>query len=166
MNGKIIKIMHNSVENITWEEIKFIWEKYLWQNKKSGVKPFNKWTWKYPGRSFGSNYDMNVSPVFFGIYEDDKLVSVNSCYMSNVWEDSIYFRSRGLWTDPEYRRKGYASLILLETIKYAKENNGTWIWTIPRKTALPAYENVGLKQWSGWKDNLEYGPNCIATKYL
>ena len=86
--------------------------------------------------------------------------------MSNDWKDSIYFRSRGLWTDPEYRKQGLASLILLETIKYAKDNYGTWIWTVSRKTSLVAYESVGFEQWSGWKEELEFGPNCIAIKYL
>ena len=154
------------VKRISWEEIKHIWETQLWPNKAGGIKPYNKWTWRHPSRYFGFSYDMDVSPAFFGIHENDKLVAVNSCFMSNDWKDSVYFRSRGLWTDPEYRRRGYASSILLETIKYAKENGGTWIWTVPRKTSLVAYESVGFERWSGWKEELEFGPNCIATKYL
>ena len=165
MSGKITKTM-SEVKRISWEEIKLIWETQLWPNKTGGVKPYNKWTWRYPSRYFGFEYNMEVSPVFFGIYEEDILVSVNSCYMSNDWRDSVYFRSRGLWTSPEYRKQGYASSILLETIKYAKENSGTWIWSVPRNSALVAYENVGFKQWSAWMGELEYGPNCIATKYL
>ena len=156
----------SEVKRISWEEIKLIWETQLWPNKTGGIKPYNKWTWRHPSRHFGFDYNMEISPVFFGIFKNNKLVSVNSCYMSNDWKDSIYFRSRGLWTDPEYRKQGLASLILLETINYAKDNHGTWIWTVPRKTSLVAYESVGLEQWSAWMDDLEFGPNCIATKYL
>ena len=156
----------SEVKRISWEEIKLIWETHLWPNKTGGISPYNKWTWIHPSRHFGFDYNMEVFPVFFGIFKDNKLVSVNSCFMSNDWQDSVYFRSRGLWTDPEYRKQGFASLILLETIKYAKDNHGTWIWSVPRETSLVAYESVGFKRWSGWKEELEFGPNCIAIKYL
>ena len=151
---------------ISWDEIKTVWETHLWPNKKYDVESVNNWTWRYPSRYFGFEYHINASPAFFGISVNDKLVSVNSCYMSNKWRDSVYFRSRGLWTDPDYRRKGYASLVLQESIRYAKENGGTWIWTVPRKDAIDVYKSVGFNRWSAWIDELQYGPNCIATKYL
>ena len=33
------------LEQLTFEEIKFIWEKELWPNKKNGVQKANEWTW-------------------------------------------------------------------------------------------------------------------------
>jgi GNAT superfamily N-acetyltransferase len=107
-------------------------------------------------------YDMNVFtyPVyFFGIYDLDKLIAVNSGHLTTITE----FRSRGLWVDPEYRGMGLAQRILLATINQAKKEGASIIWSIPRLTALPAYERVGFKTVSGIIDEgVEFGPNIYC----
>ena len=40
------------------------------------------------------------------------------------------------------------------------------MWTVPRKSAMPAYQSVGFVQQSDWFDDGQFGPNCIASKYL
>ena len=58
--------------------------------------------------------------------------------------------------------------MLLElTISTAKKENCLVIWTMPRKSALPAYESVGFRKIGGWIDEgVEFGPNCIAIKQI
>ena len=77
--------MFNFVEEISFEEIKEVWEKELWPDKKNGV---------------------------------------------------------------------------------AKRKGGHWMWTVPRESALPAYKSAGFVQQSDWFEDGQYGPNCIASKYL
>ena len=40
------------------------------------------------------------------------------------------------------------------------------MWTVPRQSAMPAYKSVGFVQESDWFDDGQFGPNCIASKYL
>ena len=177
MNGKDLKIMHE-VEEIKWEEIKKIWEQHLWPEKKGGVKPTNNWTLTMEPYLFttvlkkeGIPKSENSNIQFFGIKIDNEIVCVNSCFMTssshpfNYKEDS-YWRSRGLWTSPNHRRKGLSFKILTHTSEFVSKHDATWLWTVPRKSALPAYEKVGFVKKSDWFDDGQYGPNCVASKYL
>ena len=56
MNGKGTKKMLDFVEEISFEEIKEVWEKELWPNKKNGVAKANEWTCS------GWTADPNASP--------------------------------------------------------------------------------------------------------
>ena len=152
------------LEQLTFEEIKFIWEKELWPNKKNGVQKANEWTWVSGHVVLGKNKNMiaKVEPIFYGIREDNKIVAVNSVYRSN--ENN--WRSRGLWVYPEYRRCGHATTLLGWAQLHTKTFGGDYLWTVPRKSALPAYEKVGFNKCSEWFDDGQYGPNCIANYML
>ena len=39
-----------SIKEISWEEIKSIWEEHLWPDKRGGIKPVQEWYWR-EGRS-------------------------------------------------------------------------------------------------------------------
>ena len=160
--------MLSFVEQVTWEEIRNVWEEHLWPNKKNGVAKANEWTWECHKNKLGKDKDMakNVEPTFFGIWSNNKLVAVNSCYISNKNSFWRYWRSRGLWVDPEFRNQGYATIILTRSKEYAKENYGSWMWTVPRQSAFKAYHKAGFLQKSDWFDDGQYGPNYIAATYL
>jgi GNAT superfamily N-acetyltransferase len=97
--------------------------------------------------------------TFFGIVDQDKLIAVNSCHLTTQQE----YRSRGLWVDPGYRGMGLAQIILLATIDQAKKEGADMIWSIPRLTALPAYERVGFKTVGDRVDEgVEFGPNIYC----
>jgi GNAT superfamily N-acetyltransferase len=97
--------------------------------------------------------------TFFGIFDQDKLVAVNSGHLTTQQE----YRSRGLWVDPNYRGMGLAQIILLSTIDQAKQEGVDMVWSIPRLTALPAYERAGFKTVGDLIDEgVEFGPNIYC----
>jgi hypothetical protein len=92
-------------QQITFEQILPVWQNKLWPNRVSKIETHSAMTW--PSSHPNQPYDMNVFnyPVyFFGIYDQDKLVAVNSGHLTTLTE----FRSRGLWVDSDYRGKKLA----------------------------------------------------------
>lgn len=146
-------------EEIGWLDIFPIWKEKLWPNRTSVIEPTT--SMKYLG-----GYDMEnkiFSPLLLGIYDEYNIVAVNSLVLCN--DGSA--RSRGLWVDNSYRGLGLAKTILTKTITLAKLKNATFLWTIPRKSALPAYVSSGFIQTSNWfNEGMEYGPNCYAKHDL
>ena len=109
-------------------------------------QPYSMTIFKYPA-------------YFFGIYDQENLIAVNSGHLTSEHE----FRSRGLWVDPQYRRQKLAQQILLATVQQAKEVGAHMIWSIPRVSALPAYERVGFKTVGNVVvDGVEFGPNIYC----
>ena len=106
--------MLNFVEEISFKEIKEIWERELWPNKKNGVAKANEWTWHWLQTELGKDKQMakDAEPTFAGIRSNKKLVAVNSCYYSNSKGVFDYWRSRGLWVHPDFRRQKYSTVIL------------------------------------------------------
>ena len=95
--------MLDFVEEISFEEIKKIWERELWPNKKNGVAKANEWTWHWLQTELGKDKQMaeDAKPTFVGIKSNKELVAVNSCYYSNSKGVFDYWRSRGLWVHPD-----------------------------------------------------------------
>jgi GNAT superfamily N-acetyltransferase len=107
----------------------------------------------------------NANPTFFGIEDNGSIVCVNSVFVTDTGIFT-YYRSRGLWVKPEYRKRGLAKSILIQCLEYARNNGGNWVWTVPRQSALKSYKNAGFVKKSDWFDDGQFGPNCIASKYL
>lgn len=103
------------------------------------------------------------TPSFWGVYEDNKIVGVNSGFRTDVHD----YRSRGIWVDPQYRGQGIASLLFDALFVQAFEEQCTMCWSIPRQSALRAYTSVGFVQTSDFFDEgMEFGPNCYVCKML
>jgi GNAT superfamily N-acetyltransferase len=153
-----------AVQQITFEQILPIWQNKLWLNRVSKIETHSAMTWPFSHPD--QPYDMTVFtyPVyFFGIYDQDKLIAVNSGHLTTDQE----FRSRGLWVDPDYRGQKLAQQILLATIDQARESGAKMIWSIPRLTALPAYEKVGFKTVGDRIDEgVEFGPNIYCHQKI
>lgn len=151
-------------QQITFEQILPVWQHKLWPNRASLIKTHSAMNW--PSSHPNQPYDMNVFnyPVyFFGIYDQDTLIAVNSGHLTTITE----FRSRGLWVDPLYRGKKLAQQILLATIDQAKTSGAHMIWSIPRLTALWPYERVGFVTVGDRVDEgVEFGPNIYCTLQL
>ena len=169
-----------SIREISWEEIKSIWEEHLWPDKRGGITPIQNWYWRegrnkvWMDKTISQKHkNGELIPIFFGaIYSGptitldfEKIVGVNSGFMSGT-SDQIYYRSRGLWVNPKHRKQGVASMLLNATIEDAKKKECNWIWTCPREGAMSVYRNAGFSKVSEWFTNSQYGPNCIAAKYL
>ncbi len=154
----------SAVQQITFQEILPIWQDKLWPNRVSKIETHSAMTWPYTHPVQPYSMDVfNYPATFFGIFDQDKLVAVNSGHLTTQQE----YRSRGLWVDPDYRGMGLAQIILLATINEAKKEGASMIWSIPRLTALPAYERVGFKTVGDRVDEgVEFGPNIYCSYSL
>lgn len=143
------------IKQVNFETVLPIWENKLWPNRKDPLKPTNNICY-LGGRDKLIN---DQTPVFFAVYDEDTIVGVNSGFSTLHGG----FRSRGIWVDPAYRKKGVGSMLLNAVIDYARENGYSYIWSMPRQSALIAYNNVGFEQTSDFFDEgVEFGPNCFV----
>ena len=127
---------------LSFDQILDIWQKKLWPNRTSAIETHSAMTWPYEGAP--EEYDMNVfkyPATFWGLFIDEKLVGVNSGHKTTEEQ----YRSRGIWVDPEYRIRGVAQMLFLMTAHQAKVEGCEMLWSIPRKTALPAYTKFGFE---------------------
>jgi GNAT superfamily N-acetyltransferase len=148
------------VKTISFEEICSIWSEKLWPNRVSKIETHSAMTWPHTHPNQPYSMDVfNYPATFFGIYDLDKLIAVNSGHLTTQQE----YRSRGLWVDPDYRGMGLAQIILLATIDQAKQEGAEMIWSIPRLTAVSAYERAGFKTVGNRVDEgVEFGPNIYC----
>jgi GNAT superfamily N-acetyltransferase len=153
--------MNYKTNTINFETILPIWNDKLWLGRVSDIKPMSSMV--YLG-----GYDVSIykkySPTFFAVYNSaGDIIGVNSGHKTT---DNLY-RSRGLWVDPLYRLKGISGILFCELYGQAIKESCIAIWSIPRKTALPAYKKYGFKQTSEFFDNaMEFSPNCYVYKEI
>ncbi len=127
---------------LSFDQILDIWQKKLWPNRTSVIETHSAMTWPYEGAP--EEYDMNVfkyPATFWGLFIDEKLVGVNSGHKTS----DTQYRSRGIWVDPDYRKQGIAQNLFNMTKHQAILEKCEMIWSIPRKTALPAYTKFGFE---------------------
>ena len=150
--------------NITFETICHVWQKHLWQNRVSPIETHSAMTWPYDGNPLEFDMDIfNYDPSFFGVITNGRIVGVNSGHRT---KDNIY-RSREIWVDLDVRKKGVAQLLFNATEKQAIKEGCNMIWSIPRKSALPAYTKFGFETIGNYFDEgMEFGPNIYVTKEL
>ena len=152
--------LKRSIEQVEFDIILPIWDNYLWPRRKSPIKPMSSMT-------YDGGYDMSIyekySPSFFAVYENNTIIGVNSCHRTQ----SAQSRSRGIWVDPKYRNQGVAGLLFDAVDDIARKENCTEIWSLPRKSALSAYERYGYVRTSDFiSEGVEFGPNCYVCKLL
>lgn len=80
------------------------------------------------------------SGFHFGVFEDDKLVSIVSCFIEGK---EMQFRK--LATLEEYQGKGIASRLLEHIFQFAKEKKLHKIWCNARSNKKTFYEKFGMK---------------------
>ena len=144
------------IKKITFEEALPLW-KELWYPKQD--------IQKRSGRKLLYGFDPSVilnddiEVTYFGFMIYNKIVAVNSGYQYDG------FRSRGLYVLPEFRNRGFAQELLESTIDEARKLNMTYIWSMPRKSALPVYKKCGFKVLSKFFEG-EYGENCFVWQVI
>lgn len=131
------------IEKITYDIIYPIWESYLWYNRTSAITPAS--AMNYKGGYHMDN--LNYSPTFFGYFENNNLMGVNS---GHKCRDGSY-RSRGLYVHQSFRKNGVATKLLTATIEQGKIENCVFVWSYPRKTSWNAYANAGFILDSEWE---------------
>ena len=151
--------MEISIEEITWHQIYAIWRDFLWPNRNDPIEPNSALD------ILGNiNMDFMDNPAtFLGAFIDGKLVGVNSLHLAGTNS----FRSRGLYVHPDYRGRGIARKLLLNTCDIARKANGLTIWSIPRHSSFRSYQSVGFVRCSNWlTEGFPNGPNCYAIAVL
>lgn len=127
---------------LSFEQITNVWQNHLWPDRESPIESHSAMTWPFEGNP--QEYDMNVfnyPATFWGVYINNKLVGVNSGHKTT----DTQYRSRGIWVDPEYRKQGIAQNLFNMTKHQAVLEKADMIWSLPRKTALPAYTKFGFQ---------------------
>ena len=151
-------------KQITFEQICQIWQSELWPNRVSPIETHSAMTWPFDGNQLEFDMDIfNYDASFFGVYSKQVLIGVNSGHRTR---DDLY-RSRGIWVDPKFRKTGVAQILFEFTESKAREEGCRLIWSIPRKSALPAYTKFGFETVGDYFDEgMEFGPNIYVRKDL
>jgi GNAT superfamily N-acetyltransferase len=130
------------VKHITWSDILPIWQNQLWPHRTSAIETHSAMNWFYDRNHLEYDMDIfNYHASFFAAYDQENIVGVNSGHRT---QDTVY-RSRGLWVNPEYRKQGVAQMLFEHTEQQARHEGCSIIWSIPRKTALTAYQRFGFE---------------------
>ena len=148
----------------TFEEIYDIWHDQLWPGRISKIESMSSLYWKSPRTVIkDKTIFKKYTPSFWAIKHGDEIIAV----ISGFKRDERIYRSRGLYVYPDYRGQGLSAILLRQAILQGKKEQCHWIWSLPRKTALSAYQRVGFKKRGKWLDKeVEFGPNCLATRQL
>ena len=162
-----------TIEKCSFEEIYDSWDKELWPDRESVIEDHSALQWNSELWLTWGNVKITKNrkeiwqhpATFWKITDGDMIVGVNSGFITDR-KYNIY-RSRGLWVHEDYRGYGLSTQLLKATLKQAREEKCSHIWTMPRKTALLAYNKVGFKMIGDWFDEgVEFGPNCLAIMKL
>lgn len=146
---------------VDFDTILPIWQKKLWLHRESPIRPMS--SMQYQGGFDISIYE-KYEPTFFAVYNVvGDIIGVNSGHKTT----NDLYRSRGIWVDPAYRRKGVCGILFCELHGQAMKEGCKALWSIPRKSALSAYEKYGFEKTSEFFDtDMEFGPNCYVYKIL
>lgn len=147
---------HFNIREITFNEVLPVWRDNLWPGRESKIEGTS--AIKYG--AFPYEYDMEyMHSTFYGVgaYVDNVLVGVNAGHMTG---DS--FRSRGLYVNVVYRKQGISKALLTATIDKAISLNAKYVWTMPRRDSLSAYNAAGFEKTSNWFQTETAAANCFA----
>lgn len=142
----------------SFEEVYPLWCEGLWPGRQSAIKPVSPigLDLRY------SEGIANAQPHFWAVEQKNgKVAGVLSGYETG----GGYFRVRGLYVTPQERRLGISTLLLAQAQEEALSRHLSYLWTLPRQPAWPAYQAFGFIQRSPWfTEGMEFGPNCLAVR--
>ena len=146
------------IRRSNFDEVELYWYFYLWPLRKS-IKPMSDMT--YLGGHDRQIYE-KYKPSFFVFESNEEIVAVNSCHKTS--DDEM--RSRGIWVKPEYRKQGITYKLFDAIFDEALSQQCKYVWSLPRKTALAAYEASGFVKTSDWIETQTSDANCYVRKML
>lgn len=144
---------------VTFEEILPLWANKLWPGRISPIET-------HSAMKFLGGYDMSYFeyPACFILAKVD---GVPIGCLSGHATGSLWYRSRGLWVDEHFRRNSVAASMMKKLFLTAQTQGCQWIWTVPRVSSMPFYQNQGFVRASEDFDrDMEFGPNCYAARIL
>src|SRR5690606_37779876 len=98
--------------------------------------------------------DLKPDSVHFGLYDDETILqcvlTVHKTNHPTLPHEG--YRLRGMATQPDARRKGYAKELLGAAIEHIKTQlHGDYLWCIAREIAYPFYLEMGFEFFSDRK---------------
>ena len=99
---------------------------------------------------------------------DEKIVTCASYYSekSIKIKSNRAYRLRGMATDSNFQRKGYASDLMQESFKELKKRDCDMVWCNARLGAVDFYKSVGFKIIGEIFDMAEIGPHYYMYKEI
>jgi predicted GNAT family N-acyltransferase len=99
---------------------------------------------------------------------DDKIVTCATFYAqtSIKIKSNQAYRLRGMATDSQFQRKGYARNLMIESFKELKKRNCDMVWCNARLVAVSFYESLGFKIKGDLFDIAEIGPHYYMYKEI
>ena len=147
---------------IDFPTIQDVWRTKLWPDRTSPIETHSAMTWPDAATE---QYDMKIfenTASFFGVFSDGTLVGVNSGHKTS----DTHYRSRGLWVDPIFRKQGIAQVLFRMTEQQAVDEGCSFVWSVPRKTALSAYQRFGFNTVGGFFGTETSDANIYVIKNL
>jgi predicted GNAT family N-acyltransferase len=99
---------------------------------------------------------------------DEKIVTCASYYpeKSIKIKSKRAYRLRGMATDSNFQRKGYATDLMKESFKELKKKDCDMVWCNARLGAVDFYKSVGFKITGDLFDIAEIGPHYYMYKEI
>jgi len=146
------------IRRSNFDEVSAIWYYFLWPQREK-IRSMSSMTYS---KGYDTEIYKKYKPSFFVFEINKEIVAVNSCHKSNTNE----MRSRGLWVKPEYRKQGITYKLFEAMFDESLSKKCKYIWSLPRKTALAAYEANGFVKTSNWLKTETSDANCYVRKML
>lgn len=150
-------------QRISFKDCLTIWSQDLWPHRVSAIEPLSAMTWPYSHNP--DAIDMKIfdyEATFWGAYCGTDLVAVNSGHRTNATE----YRSRGIWVMPALRNTGIAQTLFALTEHQARLEHCDMIWSLPRLTALRAYQRHGFETQGGIHTTETSDQNVYVSKVI
>ena len=145
-----------SIRPANFDSVLPIWRDKLWPGRNSKIEATSHIA--YAG---GFDADLADAKAHFWRAEtpSGEVVGVISGFATSL----TMFRSRGIWVDPLWRKRGLGRSLLQAVHSHARDNGYARIWTMPRLSAWPFYQACGYRI-SRETDEFEFGPHYIAVR--
>ena len=112
--------------------------------------------------------DYEINTFHMACIVDDITVSCATFYpekSTKIKSDNAY-RLRGMATDSNFQRKGYASDLMNESFKELKKRDCDMVWCNARLVAVDFYKSVGFKITGDLFDIEGIGPHYYMDKEI
>jgi len=99
---------------------------------------------------------------------DDEIVTCATFYAEKSMKvkSNNAYRLRGMATDSQFQRKGYARNLMIESFKELKKRDCDMVWCNARLVAVSFYESLGFKIKGDLFDIAEIGPHYYMYKEI
>jgi GNAT superfamily N-acetyltransferase len=133
-------------KKITWEETSLMWEEGLPNMTIEPTSAMSLYLDRFTNSPLYDLENMKNTPTFWGAFDGDKLIGVNSGHMTL----GRLYRSRGLYVKEGYRGFAVGQKLLMRTIAQARHENAIGCWSYPN------FESYATYRWMQFQRKTDY----------